>query len=89
MVMPLRCYAYAKNNSNSNTVCNTDVVLPSRLRCSVIFRLVRQRQKRRKLECVALFRAADLGYFASFFFFLLLLSPLLSKHKEVRVLAVY
>ncbi len=33
MVMPLRCYAYAKNNSNSNTVCNTDV-LPSRLRCS-------------------------------------------------------
>ncbi len=49
MVMPLRCYAYAKNNSNSNTVCNTDDVLPSRLRCSIIFRLVRQRQKRRKL----------------------------------------
>ncbi len=24
--MPLLCYAYANNNSNSNTVCNTDVV---------------------------------------------------------------
>ncbi len=84
MVMPLR-YAYAKNTSNSNTVCNTDVVLPLRLRCSIIFRLVRQLQKCRKLECVALFRAADLRYFA----FFLLLSPLLSKHKEVRILAVY
>ncbi len=83
MVMPLRCYAYAKNNSNSKTVCNTDVVLPSRLRCSIIFRLVRQRQKRSKVECVALFRAADLRYFALF------LSPLLSKHKEVHILAVY
>ncbi len=36
MVMPLHCYVYAKNNSNSNTD-----VLPSRLRCSVILRLVR------------------------------------------------
>ncbi len=62
MVMPLRCSAYAKNNSNSNTVCNTDV-LPSRLLCSIIFRLVRQRQKRRKLEYAALFHAADLRYF--------------------------
>jgi len=26
MVMPLLCYAYANNNSNSNIVCNTDVV---------------------------------------------------------------
>ncbi len=66
MIMPLLCYAYAKNNSNSNTVCNTDVVLPSRLRCCFIFRLVRQRQKRGKLECVALFSAADLRYL--FFF---------------------
>ncbi len=45
MVMSLRCYAYAKHNSNSNTVCNTDVVLPSRLRCCIIFRLARQRKK--------------------------------------------
>ncbi len=82
MVMPLRCYAYAKNNSNNNTVCNTDV-LPSWLRCSVIFRLVRQRQTCRKLEYAALFRAAVSAIF------LLFLSPLLSKHKEVRVLAVY
>ncbi len=64
MVMPLRCYAYAKNNSNSNTVCNTDVVLRhdnmllSRLSCIIIFCLVRQRQKRRKVECAALFCAA-------------------------------
>ncbi len=42
MVMPLRCYAYAKNNSNSKAVCNTDVVLrhdnmlPSQLRCIII-----------------------------------------------------
>ncbi len=77
------CYAYAKNNSNSNKVCNTDVALPSRLCCCIIFRLVRQRQKCRKLVIVALFRAADLRYFAFF------LSPLLSKHKEVRILAVY
>ncbi len=82
MVMPLRCYAYAKNNSNSNTVCNTDV-LPSRLRCSVIFCLVRQRQICRKLEYAALFRAAVSAVFLFF------LSPLLSKYKEVRVLAVY
>ncbi len=85
MVMPLRCYAYAKNNSNSNTVCNTDV-LPSRLRCSIIFRLVRQWQTCRKLEYAALFRAAISAIFLFFFW-----SPLtlLSKHKEVRVLAVY
>ncbi len=83
MVMPLRCYAYAKNNSNSNTVCNTDVVLPSRLRCSIIFRLVRQRQKCRKL--CGFIPCCRLRYFPFFFF----LSPLLSKHKEVRVLAVY
>ncbi len=70
VVMPLRCYAYAKNNSNSNTVCITNFVLPSRLRCSIIFRLVRQRQT-----------SATLLFF--------LLSPLLSKHKEVRILAVY
>ncbi len=60
------CYAYAKNNSNSNKVCNTDVALPSRLCCCIIFRLVRQRQKCRKLVIVALFRAADLRYFAFF-----------------------
>ncbi len=77
------CYAYAKNNSNSNKVCNTDVALPSWLCCCIIFRLVRQRQKYRKLVIVALFRAADLRYFAFF------LSPLLSKKKEVRILAVY
>ncbi len=59
-----RCLAYAKNNSNSNTVCNTDVVLwhdnilPSRLRYIIICNLVRQHQKHRKLECAALFRAA-------------------------------
>ncbi len=35
---------------------------------------------------MALFRVADLRYFAFLFVFL---SPLLSKHKEVRVLAVY
>ncbi len=72
MVMPLRCNAYAKNNSNSNTVCNTDVVLPSRLRCSIIFRLVRQRQKRSKLECVAysmLQTSATLLFFLFFIFF--------------------
>ncbi len=57
MVLTLR-YAYAKNNSNNNTVCNKDVVLPLQLRCSIILRLVRQRQKCRKLECAALFRAA-------------------------------
>ncbi len=84
MVMPLRCYAYARNSSNSNTVCNTNFVLPSRLRCSIIFSLVRQRQKHRKLECAALFRAAVSATLLFFF-----LSPLLSKHKEVRVLAVY
>ncbi len=65
MVMPLRCYAYAKNNSNSNTVCNTDV-LPSRLRCSNIFCLVRQWQTCRKLEYVALFRAAVSAIFLFF-----------------------
>lgn len=27
MVMLLRCYAYAKNNSNNKTVCNTDDML--------------------------------------------------------------
>ncbi len=27
MVMPLRCYTSAKNNNNSNTICNTAVVL--------------------------------------------------------------
>ncbi len=32
MVMSLHRYAYAKNNSSSNT----DVVLPSRLRCCII-----------------------------------------------------
>ncbi len=68
MVMPLRCYAYAKNNSNSNTVCNTDVVLPSWLRCSIIFRLLRQWQKHRKLECAALFRAAISASFLCLFF---------------------
>ncbi len=49
MVMALRCYAYAKNNSNSNTVCNTDV-LPAWLRCGIIFRLLKQRQKCSKLS---------------------------------------
>ncbi len=64
IVMPLRCYVYAKSNSNSNAVCNADVVLrhdnmlPSQLCCIIIVRLVRQRQKRKKLECAALFRAA-------------------------------
>ncbi len=62
IVMPLRCYAYAK--SNSNVVCNSDVVLrhdnmlPSQLRCIIIFHLMRQRQKCKKLECAALFCAA-------------------------------
>ncbi len=74
MVMPLR-YAYAKNNRNSN-----------------LFRLVKQRQTCRKLEYAALFRAAVSAIFLSFFFFsffFFFLSLLLSKHKEVRVLAVY
>ncbi len=63
-------------------------MLSYRRGCSVVLYFVlRQRQKRRKLECVALFRAADLRYFA--FFLLFLLSPLHSKHKEVRILAVY
>ncbi len=68
MVMSLR-YAYAKNNSNSNTVCNTDV-LPLRLRCSIIFRLVKQRQTCRKLEYAALFRAAVSAIFLFIFFYL-------------------
>ncbi len=64
MVMSLHCHAYAKNNSNSNAVCNTDDVLrhddilPSQLHCIIIFRLVRQQQKCRKLECADLFSAA-------------------------------
>ncbi len=87
MVMPLRCYAYAKNNSNSNTDCNTDVVLPSRLRCSIIFCLVRQRQKRRELEYAALFRAAVSATFLFFFFCLHYFQN--TNSKEVRILAVY
>ncbi len=31
------CYAYAKNNSNSNTFCNTDVALPSQLCCCILY----------------------------------------------------
>ncbi len=69
MVMPLCCYAYAKNNSNSNTD-----VLPSRLRCSIIFRLVRQRQTCRKLEYAALFHAA-VSAILFFFCFFVFLSP--------------
>ncbi len=68
MVMPLH-YAYAKNNSNSNTVCNKDV-LPLRLRCSIIFCLVKQRQTCRKLEYAALFRAAVSAIFLFYFFFI-------------------
>ncbi len=75
MVMPLPCYAYAKNNSNSNTD-----VLTLRLQCS-IFHLVRQRQKCRKL--CGFIPCCRLRYFTFF------LSLLLSKHKEVRVLAIY
>ncbi len=69
MVMPLPCYAYAKNNSNSNTICNTDV-LPSRLCCIIIFRLVRQRQKCRKL--CGFIPCCSLRYFPFFFFFFFL-----------------
>ncbi len=83
MVMPLRCYAYAKNNSNSNTDCNTDIVLPSWLRCSIIFRLVRQRQKTQEAWICCFIPCCRLR------FFLFFLSPLLSKHKEVCILAVY
>ncbi len=57
--MPLR-YAYGKNNNNSNTVCNTDVVLrhDNVLRlCWIIF-VLRHRQKCRKLECVTIFIVA-------------------------------
>ncbi len=60
MVMSLHCHAYAKNNSNSNAVdvLSHDDILPSQLHCIIIFRLVRQQQKCRKLECADLFRAA-------------------------------
>ncbi len=67
------CYKQQKHN--------TDVVLPSRLHCSIIFRLVRQRQKRRKLEFEALF-CADVSTTLLFFI-------VFSKHKKVRILAVY
>ncbi len=56
----LCCYGYANKNNNSNSVSNTDVVLqhdnmlPSHW---IILHFMRQRQKRRKLECVALFHA--------------------------------
>ncbi len=53
-------YGYANKNNNSNSVSNTDVVLqhdnmlPSHW---IVLHFMRQRQKRRKLECVALFHA--------------------------------
>ncbi len=64
MLMLLPCYAYTKNNSNSNTVRNTDD-LSSRLRWSIIFRLVRQRQKCRKL--CGFIPCCRLHYLAFFF----------------------
>ncbi len=67
------CYAYAKK-------------LSYRHGCTVVLYFVfsRQWQKRRKLECAALFRAAVSATLLFFFLY-----PLLSKHKEVRILAVY
>ncbi len=60
MAMPLRCYAYTKNNNNSNTVCKTDVVLQHDYVAVTQFYISSYEawQKYRKLECAILFRPA-------------------------------
>ncbi len=80
MAMSLRCYASAKNNNNSITVCNTAVVLRHENMLSSRWIII--------MDFVLWGNSRNAASW-NVRLYSVLSSPLVSKLKEVRILAVY